>query len=272
MRSAAMRPVVPRRGRVRAPAVTGHAVLAVLLSLASLLLGAGSAGAAAGVPDGGAGAPDDTTGIVIEPDRVEPGARDVTLVFRMTDGDPAAPTTGFQLLLPTGRPLVGVTAPAMPGWTADLTTTVLPTPAPSADGPVREIVSAVTWTATAPRAAGAVDFTLHVDLMPEGAGPVRFGAACTDATGKTVQWADSWAEGGPKPAHEALKLPLGEPRPLVAPDGHGHHHGGGSAAAQTDAPTPVGIAMTLAVLSAAIAGLIALLLTLSRRQRRHLDR
>jgi hypothetical protein len=30
--------------------------------------------------------------------------------------------------------------------------------------------------------------------------------------------------------------------------------------------------MTLAVLLAAIAGLIALLLTLSRRQRRHLDR
>jgi hypothetical protein len=47
-------------------------------------------------------------------------------------------------------------------------------------------VSAVAWTATAPRAAGTVEFALHVDLMPEGAGPVRFQAACTDATGRTV--------------------------------------------------------------------------------------
>src|SRR5690606_9980976 len=103
----------------------------------------------------------------------------------------AAPVTGFRLLLPAGRPLVGVTAPDRPGWTAEVTTTALPAPAPSADGPVPEIVSAVSWTATGPRTAGAVDFTLHVDLMPEGAGPVRIRAACTDAAGNTVEWTDS---------------------------------------------------------------------------------
>lgn len=237
-------------------------VAAVLLALGPLLPGAGSA---AGAPGG--------TQVVIEPDDVEPGARDVTLVFRMTGGDPAAPATGFRLLLPTGRPLVGVTAADPPGWTAQLTTSTLPAPAPSADGPVTETVSAVEWTATAPRDAGAVDFTLHVDLMPEGAGPVRIRAACTDAAGNTVEWTNTWAEGGPKPAHDALKLALGAaPRPVVTPVEHADHHGEPTAAPQTRAATPGGIATILAAAIAATAALTALLKVLSNRQHRHLDR
>jgi hypothetical protein len=235
---------------------------AVLSLLASLLVGAGIAAAAPG-----------GTGLVIEPDHVEPGARDATLVFRLTGGDPAAPVTGFQLLLPTGRPLVGVTAPAPPGWTADLTTTVLPAPAPSADGPVTKIVSAVAWTATEPRAAAAVDFTLHVDLMPEGAGPVRFRAVSTDAAGSTVEWTDTWAEGGPKPAHDALKLALGAtPRPAAMAAEHGGHHGAKSAIPPTATATPAGTATTLVAVLAPTAGLVALVTALSRRQRRRLDR
>jgi Domain of unkown function (DUF1775) len=235
---------------------------AVLLPLGSLLLGVGTA---AGAPGG--------TSIVIDPDHVEPGARDVTLVLRMTDGDPAAPAAGFRLLLPTGRPLVGVTAAGPPGWAADLTTTVLPAPAPSADGPVTEIVSAVAWTATAPRSAGPVDFTLHVDLMPEGAGPVRFRAACTDTAGNTVEWTDIWAEGGPKPAHDALKLALGAPPgPPVAVGAHGDHHGSASAAPPSTPTTPGGMAATAATVLAAVVTLVVLLRALSRRQHRHLDR
>lgn len=243
----------------------------VLLSLVALSAGTGSAGATAGVPDRGGGEPAGPR-IVIEPDRVEPGARDATLVFRMTD-DPAAPVVGCQLLLPTGRPLVGVTAPAAPpGWTVELTTTELPTPAPSADGPVREVVSAVAWTATAPRTAGSVDFALHVDLMPEGAGPVRFRAACRNAAGDTVEWTDSWAEGGPEPAHNALKLGLGGvPRPPAAAAPHGHHHGEASAVPPANAATPADIAITLGSLLAAAAVLATLLTFLSRRQRRRFD-
>ncbi|TWF79068.1 uncharacterized protein DUF1775 [Pseudonocardia hierapolitana] len=234
-------------------------LVAVLVPLASLLVGAGIATAAPG-----------GSGLVIEPDHVEPGARDVTLVFHMTDG--AAPATGFRLFLPTGRPLVGVTAPTPPGWAVELTTTVLPGPAPSADGPVTEIVSAVAWTATEPRAAGAVDFTLHVDLMPEGAGPVRFRASRTDAAGSTVEWTDSWAEGGPKPAHDALKLALGTPRPAPVAADHGDHHGKAIAVPPPPPATPAGKATTVTAVLAATTALVMLLRALSRRQRRHLDR
>lgn len=233
-------------------------VAAVLLALGSLLPGAGSA---AGAPGG--------TQVVIEPDHVEPGARDVTLVFRLTGGDPAVPATGFRLLLPTARPLVGVTAAAPPGWAPQLTRTVLPAPAPSADGPVTEIVSAVSWTATAPPPPGPVDLTLHVDLMPEGAGPVRFRAACTDAAGNTVEWTDTWAEGGPTPAHDALKLALGAAAvPVAAPVGHGGHHHG------EVPPTPKSVpgGLTTLLVAAAAATLVVLVRSLSNRQRRHLDR
>jgi hypothetical protein len=116
-----------------------------------------------------------------------------------------------------------------------------------------------------------VAFTLHVDLMPEGAGPVRFRAVSTDAAGNTAEWTDSWAEGGPKPAHDALKLALGAaPRPAAVAVEHGDHHHGEAIAAPPTAATPAGIAATVAAVLAAAAALIVLLRALSRRQRRHL--
>ncbi len=257
-----MRPGAIPRGYV--PVAIARAAAVALLAPVALLAGAGSALAEAPAePAAGMQA-----GIVVEPDHVEAGARDITLVFRMTDIDPAAPAVGLRLLLPTGRPLIGVTPSAPPGWTAEVTTTALPTPAPSADGPVREIATAVAWTATEPRAAGPMEFALHVDLMPEGAGPVRIRAACTDTAGRTFEWADSWAEGGPKPMHDALKLALGPPsRPAAAVD-HGDHHGEGTLAAQQrGAVTPAGVAMTLGALLTATAALTALMVMLSRRQR-----
>jgi hypothetical protein len=212
-----------------ASVLTGRVVAAALLALMPLL-------PAAGVP----------AAIEVDPDHVEPGARDVTLVFRLTDADADRLATGFQLLLPTGRPLVGVTAATPPGWVAQLTTTLLPVPAPSADGPVREAVSAVEWTATAPRTAGAMEFALHVDLMPEGAGPVRIRAVCIDRGGHKIEWADSWAEGDDRPAHQALTLPL-------------------AAATPTQAITPAGLAMTSGMLLLAVVALTAGLTLWSKR-------
>jgi hypothetical protein len=253
--------------RVHGPA-SAAVVLVAAAVLLSLLLGARSpAGATARV------APVTQAGIVIEPDHIEPGARDVTLVFRLTGVDPSGSAVRFELFLPTGRPLVGVEAPAPPGWTARVTTTVLPAPAPSADGPVREVVSAIAWTASAPYGAGAVDFALHVDLMPEGAGPVRFRAALTDAAGRTVEWADTWAAGGPKPAHDALELGLGAPRqPPVAAAPHAHHHGEGAAELPVGAAaTPAGIAMSVGGLLALAAVVGALVALLARRQQRRFE-
>jgi len=230
-------------------------VAVVLASIALLLLAAGTAAA----------------DVVVQPDHVEPGSRDVTLVFRVTDDDPAAPITRLQVFLPTGRPLVGVTAPAQPGWTVQLTTTVLPRTAPTVDGPVREVVSSIEWSATGPRSTTGTDLPVRVALMPDGAGPVRFRATQTDSGGRTVEWSDTWAEGTPPPAHGSLALALGgAARPPVAVSAQGDHHGDHDAAAVAASArqaTSGGVAVTVGgLLAVADVGGGATVL-LGRRQR-----
>ena len=86
-------------GRMRRTWAAGRRVVViVLLAGAGLLLGSGTAAA----------------DLVLTPDQVDPGAREVTLTFRITEDDPAARPARLQLFLPTGRPLVGVRAPAPP--------------------------------------------------------------------------------------------------------------------------------------------------------------
>jgi Domain of unkown function (DUF1775) len=233
----------------------------VSLSLSALLLGAGTASA----------------DVVVAPEQVDPAARDVTLVFRVTDGS-GPRTTRLQVFLPTGRPLVGVEAPAPPGWTAQLTTTELAVPAPSADGPVDRVVTAIDWTATATATAAptadAVELPVRVGLMPDGAGPVRFHVVRTDAGGRTAEWADTWAEGAPKPAHDALLIRLGAPPPPVVVGTHGDHHGDESAiagAASAGPATPGAIAASIGGLALLVGAVGALVTSLGRRQRRRFE-
>ncbi len=228
------------------------------LSLSALLLGAGSAAA----------------DVVVAPEQVDPAVRNVTLVFRVTDGS-GPRTTRLQVFLPTGRPLVGVEAPAQPGWTAQLTTTELAVPAPSPDGPVDRVVTAIDWTATAAPTADAVELPVRVGLMPDGAGPVRFRVVQTDAGGGTTEWADTWAEGAPKPAHDALLVRLGAAAPPpVAVGTHGDHHGDESAiagAASAGPATPGAIAASIGGLALLAIAVGALVTSLGRRQRRRFE-
>jgi Domain of unkown function (DUF1775) len=241
-----------RRNRVGWRAAVAAALLPGALLL--LLLGAGTAAA----------------DVVVVPEQVDPGAREVTLAFRITEDDPAARPVRLQVFLPTGRPLVGVRAPAPPGWSTELTRTELPAPAPSQDGPAREIVTAVEWTATAP-APPIVELPILVDVMPDGAGPVRFRAVRTDASGRTDEWSDTWAEGAPPPAHDALRVRLGAvPPPPVVPAGHGDHHGDQAAvasAAPTDPATAGAAAVTVGGALLVGAGVAGLAVALGRRQR-----
>jgi hypothetical protein len=236
-------------------------LVTVGLALALLGLGAGSASAQ----------------IVVLPDQVDPGARDVTLTFRLTDTDPATRTVRLQVFLPTGRPLVGVSAPAPSGWTSRLSVEQLPTPAPSVDGPVGETVTRIEWSTTGSAAGtGPVDLPVLVRLMPDGAGPVRFRALRTDAAGRSEEWSNTWAEGAAPPAHDALLVRLGDaPPPPVFTGTHGDHHGAEAAAAgaaATAAPASSGeVAATIAGLGLLAAVLAAVSATLGRRQRRRFE-
>ena len=242
----------------RALVAARRAAAIVLLAGVGLLLGPGTAAA----------------DLVVVPDQVDPGAREVTLTFRITEDDPAARPARLQVFLPTGRPLVGVRAPAPPGWSAQLTRTELPAPAPSPDGPVREIVTGIEWTANGP-AAATVELPMLVDVMPDGAGPVRFRAVQTDASGRTAEWSNTWTEGGPKPAHDALLVRLGAPPPPPAqPASHGDHHGDQAAVADAAAAgpaTPGAVAATSAAALLVGAAITVLAVALGRRQRQRFE-
>ena len=247
----------PRPGHTGRMAEVRRWGTAALLALAVLPLGAGVAAA----------------DVVVLPEQVAPGARNLTLTFRLSDPDPTTRPVRLQVFLPTGRPLVGVSAPARPGWTSRLSVDELAEPAPSLDGPVREVVTAIEWNADpAPDAGSTVDLPVQVGLMPGGAGPVRFRAVVTDRDGRTEEWSNTWAEGAAPPAHDALLVRLGDPLPPPVPGTHGDHHGEGSAAvtaasaARPASPTAVG--WTVAGLLAAGGALAALSAALGRRQQR----
>ena len=150
----------------------------------------------------------------------------------------------------------------------------LATPAPSVAGPVGEVVAAIEWNATARPTADPVELPVLVDLMPDGAGPVRFRAVQTDEDGRTVEWSNTWADGAPPPAHDALVVRLGSAAPPPPVTGsHGDHHGNEAAAVGVPAGRAAAESTTAtAVLLVAFAAAVgALTVGLGRRQRRRFE-
>jgi uncharacterized protein YcnI len=162
--------------------------------------------------------------VTVAASRAEAGARDVTITFRVTNDDPAVPTTGLQVFLPTARPLLGVAPVAPDGWTARVTTAAPTTPVTVDGAPVPEIATQVAWQGTL-NGDGYAVFPVDVDRLPDGAGPLRFRVIQTFADGGTVEWSDLVPYGAPAPQHPALVVPYADTPAAPAAAPGGHHHG-----------------------------------------------
>ncbi len=211
--------------------------------------------------------------VTVAASRAEAGARDVTITFRVTNADPAVPTTRLQVFLPTARPLLGVRPTAPAGWAVRVDTAV-PAAPPTVDGaPVPEIATAVTWEGGTLAGSGYAAFPVDVARLPDGAGPLRFRVVQTYAGGATEEWSDLVPYGAPAPAHPALVVPYGTtpvPQPGAGPEPGApraaHHHGG---AADVPAADRRGSVAGFAGVVGAVAALVAAGVTvLGRRQRR----
>jgi uncharacterized protein YcnI len=183
--------------------------------------------------------------VTVAASRAESGARNVTVTFRVTNPDPAVPTTRLEVFLPTARPLLGVRPIAPGGWTARVTTAPPSVAATVDGGPVPEVATAVTWEGGAVPADDYTAFPIDVDRLPDGAGPLRFRVVRSFADGDTEEWSDLVPYGAPAPEHPALVVAYSTPAAApVEPHRHGgpaaqgpaasdpvaaHHHGGGGA-------------------------------------------
>jgi uncharacterized protein YcnI len=208
--------------------------------------------------------------VTVAASRAESGARDVTITFRVTNDDPAVPTTGLEVFLPTARPLLGVAPVAPTGWTARVGTAAPTTPVTVDGAPVPEIATSVAWEGGALTGDGYAVFPVDVDRLPDGAGPLRFRVVQSFADGTTVEWSDLVPYGAPAPRHPALVVPYSDtPAAPAAPDtgAAGHHHGAPAldVAVLTGTGSPwwtIGLGVGLGALVAAGSA------ALGRRQRR----
>ena len=195
--------------------------------------------------------------VTVAASRAEPDARNVTITFRVTNADPAVPTTGLQVLLPTARPLLGVRPAAPTGWRARVDTAA----------PTSEIATAVTWVGGTLAGTGYAVFPVDMDRLPGGAGPLRFHVVQTFADGTTEEWSDLVTYGAPPPAHPALVVPYGTVTALPAGPAHAHHGGGADVGVL---PAADGAGWFVALAGTGTALVTAASVALGRRQRRRL--
>jgi uncharacterized protein YcnI len=86
--------------------------------------------------------------VTVHPDTMPAGSGDIELTFRVPNERDNANTVGLQVFFPANLPLLTVTVLPVPGWTAKVDTQTLSKPIQSADGPVNQAVTDITWTAT----------------------------------------------------------------------------------------------------------------------------
>jgi uncharacterized protein YcnI len=198
------------------------------------------------------------------------GARDVTITFRVTNDDPAVPTTRLQVFLPPAKPLLGVAPTAPKGWTASVTTAPPPSPTTVEGETVGQVATAVEWSGGRLDGTGYAVFPIDVDRLPEGAGPLRFRVLQTYADGDVVEWSDTIPAGAPPPAHPSLLVPYADaPLPPAGPGAPHGHHGGGAVESGATGPADAGsVGETLALALAVVALLVGGAAALGRRQQR----
>jgi uncharacterized protein YcnI len=186
--------------------------------------------------------------ITVHPSTVPAGSSDVELTFRVPNERDNANTVMAQVFFPTALPLLTVDVLPIPGWTSVVHTQTLAKPVQTDDGPVSQIVTDVTWTATGGGIAPGQyeDFEVAAGLVPSHAGQLVFKALQTYSSGEIVRWIQLATSQDPKPDSPAPILTLTSG--TSGASGSSHSPGPGS---NTTADTLAIVALVLAAGSAA---------------------
>jgi len=198
--------------------------------------------------------------VTVHPSSLPAGSTDVELTFRVPNERDNADTVELQVFFPTNLPLLTVDVLPVPGWSATVHTVALSKPVQTDDGTVSDVVSDVTWSAT----AGGIsegqyeDFPISVGAMPGHPGQVVFKALQTYSSGEIVRWIEVPIAGQPEPDSPAPVLSL-----TSASGGRAV-----SSAQPGDSGSGTADALAAAALVLALTGVVGVLYLLARDRRR----
>jgi len=189
--------------------------------------------------------------VTIRPDSVPAGSKDVELFFRVPNERDNASTVTLQVFFPTDRPLLGVDVLAVPGWTSHVDMTQLQTPVQTDDGPVSQVVSDVTWNAT----AGGItpgqyeEFPILAGAVSSQPGSMVVKALQTYSSGEVVRWIEVASTQDPSPANPAPVLTLSS-------DSSSATRAAPSESSDDDAPALAALALSALALVGVAVGLL----------------
>jgi uncharacterized protein YcnI len=139
--------------------------------------------------------------VTVHPTTLPAGSSDIEVTFRVPNERDNANTVGVQVFFPKNLPLLTVDVLPVTGWTSKVDTETLATPITTDDGPVTQIVTDITWTATAGGIAPGQyeDFVISAGSAPRQTGDVVFKSLQTYSSGEVVRWIQVASTQDPNP-------------------------------------------------------------------------
>jgi uncharacterized protein YcnI len=139
----------------------------------------------------------------------------VEIAFQVPNEEKSANTTKLEVTFPAAHPIASVIAKTMPGWHIQVDRTKLAKPLMSADGPVPEVVSKITWSGGKIAPGDFEDFAVWLGPLPDNTDLLVFKAIQTYDNGDVVRWIDVPTPGVAPPEHPAPTVTLLSDDPLL---------------------------------------------------------
>ena len=195
--------------------------------------------------------------VTVHPTSIPTRSSDFELTFQVPNERDQANTVSLQVFFPTELPLLSVAVLPVSGWTAQVNPRRLVTPIATDDGQVTQVVSDITWTATAGGIAPGQyeDFVVAAGQGPSRPGTATFKTLQTYSSGEVVRWIQSVSQSDLRPDNPAPVL-------TITPANASSVVVGPSTGSSTRAESVAGAALVVSLLAL---GGVALLFIRSRR-------
>jgi uncharacterized protein YcnI len=154
--------------------------------------------------------------VTVSPSEANQGGY-ATLTFKVPNEKDDASTVQLEVEIPTDKPIASVSVQPVPGWTATVTKSALPSPVETEGGQVTEAVSKITWTGGQIAPGQFQQFPVSMGPLPD-ADALVFKTLQTYSDGEIVRWIDATPAGGDEPEFPAPVLTLEK-----AEEGADHH-------------------------------------------------